>query len=339
MEKQNVQMSKLWIDKNELLEVKNVLKSGCLTKGSATKKLEEMISDYLGVPYVICISSHEASLYLAVLSIVNNIEGEILIPDNISFGFNELLNKLPGIEKVFVDVDSKTCNIDYKDLKKKFNKKKTKAIMVSHSFGQSADMDKIIKFTNKKNIPVIENGFIGIKYKGYRCGTIGLIGCYSVETGSILVTHDERLANFIRLLTFRYNYQMNELSAAFEIAQFKKLNKIIKKKNSLARYYNKRLKEIDFVSAPYIRKGRGNTHTYQSYHCLTSPVTDRNKLWHILRENGIECGLGGCAYNKGENSREIFNRSITLPLFYKLKKSEIDYIIDVLKENRDKIFI
>jgi dTDP-4-amino-4,6-dideoxygalactose transaminase len=335
-------MSKLWIDKHELLEVKEVLKSGCLTKGSANEKLKEIISDYLGVPYVICLSSKEEALYLAILSVIQKVSTNrriILIPDNISFGFNELLNQILGIEKVFVDVDPKTCNIDYKDLKKKFDRKNTIAIVISHSFGQAADMDKIIKFTNKKNIPVIENGFIGTKYKGYHCGTIGKIGCFSLETGSVLVTHDIDTARFIELLIDRYKLQMNELSAAFEISQLKKLNKVVKKRNSLARYYNKRLKEIDFLSAPYIRKGKGNTHTYQSYHCLTSPVTDRNKLWHILRENGIECGLGGCAYNKGDNSREIFNRSLTLPLFYKLKKSEIDYIIDVLKENRDKIFI
>ena len=335
----NVPITKSWIDKNELLEVKEVLQSGCLKNGPATEELEELISDYLQVPHAICISSKEASLYLAVLTLVRQVEGEVLIPDNISFGFNEMLNTIPGIEKVFVDVDPKTCNMDYKDLKKKFNKKKTRVIVVSHSFGQSADMNKIMHFANKKNIPVIENGFLGTKYKGLMCGAMGLISCFSLETGSVLVTYDDEISRFIELLVHRYGYQMNELSAAFEIAQFKKLNKIIKKRNSLARYYNKRLKELDFISAPYIRKGRGNIHTYKSYNCLTSPVTDRNKVWHVLRNNGIECGLGECAYNKCDNSKEIVSRSITLPLFYKMKKSEIDYVVDVLKENRDKIFI
>jgi len=334
----NVPLRKLWIDKNELLEVKEVLKSGLITTGNASKKLEELVSEYLGVSYVIPMSSHESALYLAVLSIIKQNEGEILLPDCISFGFSELLNKISGLEKIFVDVDSKTYNIDYKDLKRKYNKKKTRAVVISHSFGQAADMDKIVKFTNKKNIPVIENGFLGSKYKGYRCGTIGLVSCLQLETGSLLVTNDFAIANFANLLAVRYDYQMDELSAAFEIAQFKKLQKIIKKKNSLARYWNKRLKELDFISAPYIRKGKGNVHTYEEYNCLTSPVTNRDKVFEILFDNGIECSIG-IPFNRGDVSRDLFNRLIKLPLFYKLKKSEIDYIIDVLKVNRDRVFI
>jgi perosamine synthetase len=277
---------------------------------------------------------------LGVLTLVTKNRKELLISDSISLGFNELLNNILGIEKKLVDVDSKTYNMDYKDLKKKFNKKNTSLIVVSHSFGQAADMNKIMHFANKKNIPVVEDcsGGFGSKYKSILCGTMGLVSCFSLETGSILTTYSDEIADHIRLLTLRYNYQMNELSAAFEFSQFKKLNKIIKKRNSLARYWNKRLKELDFISAPYIRKGRGNVHTYQIYNCLTSPVTNRDEVFQILIQSGVKCHIG-IPFNDGNTSQDLCYRSIQLPLFYKLKKSEIDFAIEVLKENRDRVFI
>jgi perosamine synthetase len=146
-----------------------------------------------------------------------------------------------------------------------------------------------------------------------------------------------------------FNYKMSDLSAAVGIAQFKKLDKIIKKKNALARYWNKRLKEIDYINQPYIRKGKGNVHNYQGYCCLVTPVVDRNKLIQLLKDRGIQTQIGTyssyiqpCYNNENDNchtSYDIFNRAIRLPLFYKLKKEEIDYVINVLKEIRDKVFI
>lgn len=384
MEKRIVPLSRLWIDKNELEEVKKVLKSGWLTKGPKNKELENMVSEYLGVKHVICTSSCTTALHLAILGLnINNEkgDGEVLVSDY-TFPATGHSVKYCGLNPVFVDVNPKTYNMDYQDLKKKINKKRTKAIIVVHTFGQVADMERIMKIANKKNIPVIEDAAcsLGAKLKGTFAGTFGKIGCFSMHPtksvssgeGGLLVTNDDEIANKVRSYgvfgqqstwdrevsssfeipvfeTIGYNYKMSDLSAAVGIAQFKKLNKIIKKKNALARYWNKKLKEIDYIYAPYIRKGKGNVHTYQGYSCLLSHVVDRSKLINLLKENGIQCQIGTyssyiqpCYNNLNDDcyrSKDIFNRSIRLPLFYKLSRKDIDYIIDVMKEIRDKVFI
>ena len=384
MEKRSVPLSRLWIDKNELLEVKKVLESGWLTKGPKNQELEKMVTDYLGVEHAICVSSCTTALHLALLSLIEKGEDitdkEVLVADY-TFPATGHAVKYCGLKPVFVDIDPKTYNMDYKDMKRKINKKKTKAIIVVHTFGQSADMDKIMHVANKKNIPVIEDAAcaLGSKYKGQYCGTIGKIGCFSMHAtkgvstgeGGVIVTNDGLLAiEMKRLSTFGidrwakenserfeppfftfigFNYKMSDLAAAVGIAQFKKLDKIIKKKNSLARYWNKRLKEIDYIDQPYIRKGKGNVHNYQGYCCVVSPVTDRNKLIQLLKDRGIQTQLGTyssyiqpCYNYQGEpchTSLDIYNRAIRLPLFYKLKKEEIDYVIDVLKEIRNEVFI
>ena len=380
----NVPLSRLWIDKNELYEIKKVLESGWLTKGPKNIELEKLVSDYLGIKHVICCSSCTTALHLALLGleieIKENEEIEILVADY-TYPATGHAVKYCGMKPVFVDIEPKTYNMNYKDLKKKINKKKTKAIIVVHTFGQSADMDKIIKIANKKNIPVIEDAAcaMGSKYKGQFCGTIGKIGCFSMHAtkgvgigeGGLLVTNDDKIAKKVRsLATFGlntwnrenskefvipvfenigFNYKLSDLAAAVGIAQFKKKDKIIKKKNALARYWNKRLKEIDYIKPPYIRKGRGNTHNYQGYSCLVTPSVNRNKLIQLLKDNGIQCQIGTyCSYiqpcynnleDNCEVSKDVYNRSIRLPLFYKLKRNQIDYVIDVLKEIRNQVFI
>jgi len=384
MEKRNVPLSRLWIDKNELIEVKKVLETGWLTKGPKNLELEKMVSEYLGVKHVVCTSSCTTALHLAIASLgiitKQGEEDEILVADY-TYPATGHAVKYCGLKPVFVDIDKKTYNMDYKDLKKKINKKRTRAIIVVHTFGQSADMEKIMKIANKKNIPVIEDAAcaLGSKFKGQYCGTIGKIGCFSMHAtkgvatgeGGLLVTNDDDIAIRARSLgsfglntwnreiskefnipvfeNIGFNYKMSDLSAAVGIAQFKKLGKIIKKKNALARYWNKRLKEIDYIEAPYIRKGKGNIHNYQGYSCLVSPVVNRNKLIQVLKDYGIQCQIGTyCSYiqpcyNNEEdecfNSLDVYNRSIRLPMFYKLKRSDIDYVIDILKEIRSQVFI
>lgn len=374
-----VPLSRLWIDKNELNEVKKVLETGWLTKGPKNEELEKLVSEYLGIKFVLCTSSCTTALHLALLGIGVKTGDEVLVSD---YTFPATGHSVVhcGATPVFVDVDMKTYNMDIRDLKKKYNKKKTKAIVVVHTFGQSADMEKIMKFANKRKLHVIEDAAcaLGSKYKGEFCGTIGTIGCFSMHAtkgvssgeGGLVVTNDEEIFKRVKSFgifgqkstwdrelskdfnipvfeTIGFNYKMSDLAAAVGIAQFKKLEKIIKRKNSLARYLNKRLKEVDYIIAPYNRKGKGNRHNYQGYSCLVDNYVNRNKLIQLLKDRGIQCQIGTyssyiqpCYNNINDNcfnSLDIYNRSIRLPLFYKLKREDIDYVIDILKEIKNEV--
>lgn len=377
-----VPLARLWIDKNELKEVKNILESGWLTKGPKNLELEKMVSDYLGVKHVVCTSSCTTALHLALISIGIKEGDEVLVADY-TYPATGHSVMYCGAKPIFVDIDAKTYNIDYKDLKKKFNKKTTKAIIIVHTFGQSCDMDRIMKFANKYNIPVIEDAAcaLGSKYKGNYCGTFGKVGCFSMHAtkgvssggeGGLLVTNDDEIANKARhfgvfgltsswerenksvfevpvFSSIGYNYKMSDVAAAVGVAQFKKLEKIIKRKNHLAKYWNRKLKEVDYIHPPYVRKGKGNRHNFQGYVCLVSPAVDRNKLIQVLKEKGIQTQIGTycsfiqpCYNNKNDNcknSYDIYNRAIRFPMFYKLKKEDIDYIVDILKEIKNDIYI
>ena len=62
--------------------------------------------------------------------------------------------------------------------------KNTKAIIVTHLYGNLCDMKKIMKIANKKKIPVIEDAAeaLGSKYRNKFTGAMGDIGCFSFRS-------------------------------------------------------------------------------------------------------------------------------------------------------------
>lgn len=89
--------------------------------------------------------------------------------------------------------------------------KKTKAIMVVHLFGQSADMEKIMEIAKKYRLKVIEDACqsIGATFNGKKVGSFGDTGCFSFfpsknlgtyGDGGMVVTSDKDLYEKIKVL-------------------------------------------------------------------------------------------------------------------------------------------
>jgi len=136
-----------------------------------------------------------------------------------------------------------------------------------------------------------------------------------------------------------FNYKMSDVLAAIGVAQLKKINKIIKKKRELASYWNKKLKEINFIRPPFV--GKNIFHIYQSYVGIVDKKINRNKLIEYLKKYNIQTQIGTYASHiqpvyqskqKCPNSLDIFKRTIALPMYYTLKKSDVDKIIYYLKK-------
>lgn len=81
--------------------------------------------------------------------------------------------RMAGAEPVYVDIDD-SFNIDPKDLEKKITKR-SKVIIVQHTFGVPAEMDAILPIAKKHNLIVIEDcaHALGATYKGKKVGTLG----------------------------------------------------------------------------------------------------------------------------------------------------------------------
>ena len=90
---------------------------------------------------------------------------------------------------MFVDVDSKTYNIDPKKIEEKITDK-TVGIIPVHVFGQPAEMDEIMEIAKKHTLFVIEDCAEAhfAKYKGKTVGSFGDIGAFSTYVAHTITT-------------------------------------------------------------------------------------------------------------------------------------------------------
>ncbi len=92
-----------------------------------------------------------------------------------------------GARPVYVDVKEATFNMDASDAVEKINRK-TKAIIVQHTFGLSADMDTILTIAKKHKLIVIEDcaHALGAEYKGKKVGTLGDAAFFSFGRDKVI---------------------------------------------------------------------------------------------------------------------------------------------------------
>ena len=156
------------------------------SQGPYIKKFEKSLAKYHGVKNCILTSSCTTALHLALKSL-NIREGDEVICPDLTFIAPANMIILSGAKLKLVDVDPSTLAIDHKQIEKKITKK-TKAIIVVHQFGHSADMDPIMKIAKKYKLKVIEDNAesIGGKYKGKKLGTIGDVATLSFYANKII---------------------------------------------------------------------------------------------------------------------------------------------------------
>jgi len=359
-----------YFDSEELREIQKVLDSGWVSQGPKVKEFEDKITDYLGAKHAIAVTNCTSALHLALISIGVKRGDEVLVAD-FTFPATGHAVLYCGAKPVFVDVDLETYNINPELIEEKINDK-TKAIIPVHTFGQPAEMNKIMEIAKKYHLWVIEDAAcaLGAKYKNRYAGTIGDIGCFSFHArkgittgeGGMAVTDNKDLAEKIRNLSvfgmtsawdreksdkliipkftdMGYNYKMSDITAAVGVAQLRKLYKIIKRKRELAGYWDDKLEEIELIEPPYVSENV--FHVYQAYVALVDKRINRNKLIKKLMEKGIQTQIGTYAshiqpvYNSDQecpNSLEIFNRSLALPMYYALREEDIDMAAMHLKK-------
>jgi dTDP-4-amino-4,6-dideoxygalactose transaminase len=366
----NIPLTRPYFDKEELEEIQEVLDSGWVSQGPKTKEFEDAFAKYVGAKYAVAVTNCTAALHLSLLGIGIEKGDEVLVADftHPATGHSVLYC---GAKPVFIDVDLRTYNIDPNLMEEKITEK-TKAVIPVHTFGQPADMDGIMEITRDYDLRVIEDAACahGAKYENKFVGTIGDTGCFSFHArkgmttgeGGMVVTNNEKLAEEIRSLSIYgtvstwareksdkfiildfvklgYNYKMSDISAAVGIVQLRKLDNLIEKKRFLAKYWDERIRELEFIEPPYCSKDV--KHVYQSYVALVDKRINRNKLIELTRSGGIQTQIGTYAchvqpvYNSKEecqNSLDIFNRSLSLPMYYKLREEDIDVATATIKK-------
>jgi len=261
-----IPVSKPIITKADAKSVYNVVKEGWVSSsGKEIVNFEKKFAELLGRKFAATVSNGTAALEIA-LKILNFKPGsEIIVPT-----FNIISAALAVVKNnakpVLVDSCLTTWNMCLKDLEKKITKK-TKAIIVTHTYGFPCDMNEIIKICKKNKIIIIEDAaeMVGQTYKGRPCGSFGEISIVSLYAnkhittgeGGIILTNKKKFhekACSLRNLSFGtknrfnhedigWNYRFTNMQAALGLSQLKRIKNIVKTKKKIGNYYYKHLKD------------------------------------------------------------------------------------------------
>jgi len=163
-----------------------VLKSKFITMGKHTLDFEKAFAKKMKAKYAVMVNSGSSANLLSVFASKNplrknrfNDKDEALLPV-LCWPTSLWPLVQAGLKPKFLDINSKTLNVDAKHLISKINKN-TKLIMLINVLGTSTEIKKIIEIARKRKIIVIEDNCesLGSTYDKKYLGTFGDFGTFS----------------------------------------------------------------------------------------------------------------------------------------------------------------
>jgi len=281
--------------------------------GEKVTTFEKIFAKMYGAKYAVASSSGTAAIHIAIGTINPN-PGDEIISAPITDGGAIVPILYQNAIPIFADIDS-SYNMDPADVERKITKR-TKAIVTVHIFGSACNMDAMVEISKKHNIPLIEDvsQAHATKYKGRYLGTIGDIGCFSLQQtkhmttgdGGMTITNNDKLAERMRLFrdkgwtrkpgwgprTYLFlapNYRMTELQGAVGIAQLEKVKDKVRKRNELGDLLTSSISDIDGLIPPPVTEG--TKHAYWLYPLLVNewPI---KKFAEAVTAEGVPCMPG-----------------------------------------------
>lgn len=369
-----------FIDDDDIKSVKKVLRSDYLTTGPAVKKFEKTTQKYLNCKYSIACSSGTAALHLSILSLGLKKNSIVIMPCiNFISSFNICRNLEYKI--YFADVDSSTGQMTPRTLIECINKNKIRKVdLIITMFlgGYAENIPSFFKLKKKYRFKIIEDAChaFGSSYiynkKKYKVGCcshsdISTFSFHPLKTittgeGGLITTNSKNIHNKVLELRSHgilrnikdlhwkydvvdsgYNYRLSDVNCVLGLSQLKKINKFIKKRKLIYKYYKEKFKPFaEIISFPEYENLN-----LSSYHLVVIQINfkkiKRKKDFFMtyLKKKGIivqyhyipiyKFKIAKSLPNKFENAEKYYNNSISLPIHFNLTKDHLQKIFKHIK--------
>ena len=268
-----------FISKNENKFINNCIKNKQFsTQGNLTSKLEKKICNFTKSKFAVATLTGTTAIEISLISTGIKKNDEILVPNlNYIASVNSVLRV--GAIPHFVDCEKDSLGIDLiklksyikknftfknKNLINKKTNRKLSAIIPTHIFGYSANIDKLVSFAKQYNLILIEDSSesLGSFYKRKHLGLFGQVGIISFNgnkmittgAGGMLITNNKKIYKKAKKLVtigrkntkrwiydydcHGFNYKMPSYNAALGLAQMTNLTQILKKKKEIKNKYD-----------------------------------------------------------------------------------------------------
>jgi len=287
-----------------------VLKSGKLFFGRETAKFEKKFLKENNSRYGVSVSNGTNALLIALKSLNIGIGDEVITVSNTAIATASSIIS-SGAKIRYIDIGNDYL-IDHKKIEKCINKN-TKAIIVVHLYGQSCEMEKIIKIKKKYKISLIEDcaQAQGAKYKGIKVGNFGDFGCFSFYPtkilgaygdGGFVTTNNNTLYRKARRIRFYgieninkknkwnqvyyanehgINSRLSEIQSAILNIKLKYLKTNINLRKKIAKNYD------SLLTGNALIKPRINKYNSHVYHLYVASYKKRDLLIKFLKKKKI----------------------------------------------------
>ncbi|MCG2796524.1 MAG: DegT/DnrJ/EryC1/StrS family aminotransferase [Actinomycetia bacterium] len=339
--------------------VLDVIVGGRYILGPEEKAFEEEMADYLGIGETVGVASGTDALSL-MLRALDIGPGDEVITTPFTFIATADTISFCGAKPVFADIDPRTFNLDPESVKSLISSN-TRAILVVHLYGLSADIDEFKEIASSNGIALIEDcaQALGAEYGGRKVGTFGTASAFSffptknlgaLGDGGLVATDDVEIAERVRMLRVHgsrkkymhelmgFNSRLDEIQAAVLRVKLKHLDRWNGERMEIASKYDKVLKS---VVTPFVPAGR--THVYHQY---TIRAKNRDILINRLDQYRtgsavyypVPLHLQPCfedlGYRAGDlpESETASCEVISLPMFPGLMEHEIERVADIMNE-------
>lgn len=362
------------IDEEEKTQVESVLNLEIGTT-SKVEELEEELQNFIGAKYAVATNNATSALHLALSAMELKRADKVLMSVNSFVNLPETVRHFDA-EPIFIDIEENGFNIDLEKLESYLdqnNSKKLRALIVTFVAGKVPDLNRIYEIAKKYDILVIEDATsaLGAMYKDQMIGSLEadmtiFSTNYSnsktaISRGGFIITDDEQLASQAKLLRTHainssfdeygnldyvydvvdigYKYDMTEIEAAFNLAQFYKTNSFCQRRQEIATIYNEKLAGLKHIVLPAFDE----EHIFSQY--IIKVSKNRDGFARVLKEKGVSTGLHYIplhllSYYKKKyklkittygNALSTYGQILSLPIYPAMSYEDVQYVCDTIK--------
>jgi UDP-4-amino-4,6-dideoxy-N-acetyl-beta-L-altrosamine transaminase len=375
------------IDNGDIEAVKKVLKSDWLTQGPYIEEFENNLKSHFQSKAACVVSSGTAALHISSIALGWEKDNIIITsPITFLATANSIEYSGATTDFVDIDKDSYTIDVNKLEDKIKLhqsNRKMIKAVIGVDFAGHPCDWKNLRYLANKYNFILINDnchalGSIYYNKKNYAVNFADIVtqSFHPVKhittgEGGALLTNDLKLDKKFRELrthgmvkepqkmhkndgpwyyemhNLGYNYRITDIQCALGSNQLKKLGSFIEKRQKIAQIYNSRLKDVEHVRTPKIKK-----HVQHSFHLYPLLIDfDKLKISKIdffkkMKAEGVNLQVhyipihfqpyykNKYGFKRGdfEISKQFYEKEVSLPIYPDLKTEDVKNICKLIKK-------